>query len=106
MSNLANKGYIMPINILSTADFRNAIATKAKSQRLAENLSRRSLAEKSGVTEASIKRFETSGEVSLTNLLDIAFALDCTKEFEALFDTKAPTSINDLQKPPRKRGSL
>jgi transcriptional regulator with XRE-family HTH domain len=95
----------LPINIVSTADLLKVIATKAKSQRLAENLSRRSLAERSGVTEASIKRFETSGEVSLTNLLDIAFALDCTKEFEALFDAKAPASINDLQKPPRQRGS-
>jgi len=96
----------LPINILSTADLRKAISAKAKSRRLAENLSRRSLAEKSGVTEASIKRFETTGEVSLTNLLDIAFALDCTEAFEALFDTKAPASINDLQKPPRRRGSL
>ena len=96
----------MPINILSTVDLRKAIAAKAKSQRLAENLSRRSLATRSGVTEASIKRFETSGEVSLTNLLNIAFALNCTEEFEALFDRKAPASIHDLQKPPRKRGSL
>lgn len=103
---MSKRDNILTINILSTADFRKAIATKAKSQRLAENLSRRSLAEKSGVTEASIKRFETSGEVSLTNLLDIAFALDCTEEFEALFDTKAPASITALQKPPRQRGSL
>jgi len=69
-------------------------------------LSRRSLADKSGVTQASIKRFETSGEVSLANLLNIAFALNCTREFDALFDPVAPGSIAELQSPPRQRGSL
>ena len=96
----------MTINIQSSSDLQREIATKARALRLAKNLSRRTLAAKSGVTQASIKRFETSGEVSLINLLDIAFALNCTKEFRALFDPKAPDSIAELQTPPRQRGSL
>jgi transcriptional regulator with XRE-family HTH domain len=96
----------LTINIESPGDLKRKIAAKAKARRLADNLSRRSLAKKSGVTQASIKRFETSGEVSLTNLLDIAFALNCVREFDALFDPKALDSIAELQKPPRQRGSL
>jgi len=81
----------LTINIQSTADLQRRIAA--------------SLADKSGVTQASIKRFETSGEVSLANLLNIAFALNCTREFDALFDPVAPNSIAELQSPPRQRGS-
>jgi len=96
----------LSINFQSSGDFQRKIAAKARAQRLVKNLSRRTLAEKSGVTQASIKRFETSGDVSLSNLLDIALALNCTREFEALFDPKAPDSIAELQTPPRQRGSL
>jgi len=95
----------LPIKLQSSGDLQSKIAAKAKEKRLANNLSRRTLADKSGVTQASIKRFETSGEVSLANLLNIAFALNCTREFEALFDPKAPDSIAALQSPPRQRGS-
>ena len=95
----------MSINIQSSSDLQRKLAAKAKARRLAENLSRRTLANKSGVSQASIKRFETSGEVSLSNLLNIAFALNCTKEFDVLFDPKAPDSIAELQASPRQRGS-
>jgi len=95
----------LPIKLQSSGDLQSKIAAKSKERRLANNLSRRTLADKSGVTQASIKRFETSGEVSLANLLNIAFALNCTREFEALFDPKAPDSIAALQSPPRQRGS-
>lgn len=83
-----------------------AIAAKAKAKRLAVNLTRRTLSAKAGVSEASIKRFEMTGEVSFHSLLKIAFALDCMDEFENLFAVKAPHSIADLQTKPKQRGTL
>ncbi|MFI0400201.1 MAG: helix-turn-helix domain-containing protein [Thiolinea sp.] len=82
------------------------IASRAKAMRLAAKLTRRTLALKSGVAEANIKRFETTGQISFQNLLKIAFALDCMDEFEQLFNERSPQSIDDLQTKTRQRGSL
>ncbi len=82
------------------------VAAKAKAKRLTANLTRRTLAAKAGVSEASIKRFETTGEVGFHSLLKLAFALDCMAEFENLFLEAAPQSIGDLQTNPKQRGSL
>ena len=83
-----------------------AIAVKAKAKRLAANLTRRTVSAKASVSEASIKRFETTGEISFHSLLKLAFALDCMDEFEGLFAKKEPQSIADLQTKPKQRGKL
>ena len=83
-----------------------AVAARAKAKRLAANLTRRSLAVKAGVSEASIKRFETTGEISFHRMLKLAFALDCMAEFEQLFLEDVPQSIADLKIKPKQRGSL
>lgn len=94
----------MSIKFQSPGDIQAEIASKAKSRRLAENLTRRTLAEKSGISESSVKRFETTGEISLHGLVNIAFALGCSREFNVLFNAKEPQSLDELQAPLRKRG--
>jgi transcriptional regulator with XRE-family HTH domain len=47
------------------------IAQRARSQRLSQNLSRKTLAKISGVPEASIKRFEQTGQIALLSLLKL-----------------------------------
>ncbi|HPY40054.1 MAG TPA: helix-turn-helix transcriptional regulator [Thiolinea sp.] len=96
----------MTFNFHAPESLLAGIASKAKSRRLAAKLTRRTLALKSGVAEANIKRFETTGQISFHNLLKIAFALDCMDEFEQLFNEKPPQSIDDLQTRTRQRGSL
>ena len=96
----------MPIMFSTPDTLLKTVADKAKAQRLAVNLTRHTLAEKSGVAEASIKRFETTGQISFHSLLKLAFALDCMTAFEALFAEKPPQNIADLQTKPRQRGSL
>lgn len=94
----------MSLNIQSPEDIQRAIANRAKATRLAHNLTRRTLAEKSGVSVSSIKRFETTGEISLNSLLNLAFALGRDKEFSELFNPGPPESIDELHAPPRQRG--
>ena len=43
-----------------------------------------------------LKRFEETGNISLASLIKIAIALDCIDEFESLFRTKNPESIEDI----------
>ncbi|MEZ5480433.1 MAG: hypothetical protein R3E95_24020 [Thiolinea sp.] len=58
------------------------------------------------MTEASIKRFETTGQISFHSLLRLAFTLDCMDEFDHLFAEKPPRFIEDLQRKPRQRGRV
>ena len=96
----------MPITFQMPDTLLKAIATQAKMQRLAANLTRRTLAEKSGIAEASIKRFETTGQISFHSLLKLAFAMNCMDDFNRLFAEKPPQTIADLQTTSRQRGSL
>ena len=56
----------------------------------------RNLAEKSGVSLGSIKRFETKYEISLQSLIKIAIALNLDSDFEKLFSTKTYISIDEV----------
>ena len=52
------------------------LAARIKALRLAKGWKQVTLGERSGVSLASLRRFEESGRVSLHSLLDLAFALN------------------------------
>ncbi|OGT19049.1 MAG: hypothetical protein A2342_06565 [Gallionellales bacterium RIFOXYB12_FULL_54_9] len=84
---------------------KNRIAQRAKDRRLALNLSRKTLAERSGVTEASLKRFELTGDISMDSLLRLALAMECLSDFETLFPGyQSLQSLDEICKPVRQRG--
>ncbi len=72
--------------------------------RLAHNLSQKSLADRSGVSQASLKRFEQTGEIAFTSLLKLSAALGCMDDFGALFAPRAVMSIDEITKKRRIRG--
>lgn len=72
------------------------IAKKAKEKRKYLKLTQMQLAEKSGVSLGSLKRFERTGEISLSSLLKIAVILDSLKEFEGLFEKTEYTDIEEI----------
>ncbi|MFH1727922.1 MAG: helix-turn-helix transcriptional regulator [Pseudomonadota bacterium] len=74
------------------------VAKKAKYLRLQHNLKRTTLSNKSGVSEATIKRFETSYKISFESLLKIACALNCLENFLNLFPEIEVKSIEDIEK--------
>jgi transcriptional regulator with XRE-family HTH domain len=85
-------------------EIRQELAAKAKDCRLALNISQKELAERSGVSLGSIKRFESSGLVSLSSLLEIALVLGCLDDFAALFATRQePASLFAPEPKKRKR---
>ena len=86
---------------------KNRIAQRAKDRRLALNLSRKTLAERSGVTEASLKRFELTGDISMDSLLRLALAMECLSDFETLFPGyQSFQSLDEISKPVRQRGRV
>jgi HTH-type transcriptional regulator / antitoxin HipB len=84
------------------------LGERLMSVRLARNMKRATLAERAGVSESTIKRFESTGQITLDNLLGLALALDCLDQFDALFTAPPVTSIAELERlagpPERKRG--
>jgi transcriptional regulator with XRE-family HTH domain len=86
------------------------LAARVKALRLARGWKQSTLAERSGVSLASLRRFEDSGKVSLQSLLDIAFALNRLDDFNALFQPPPASSIAELEareeRPQRKRGRI
>ena len=67
-------------------------------------MSRKTLAEKAGVAEASLKRFETTGHISLSSLVQLLTALDRLSELDELLAEQAPLSIRELYDTKRQRG--
>lgn len=70
------------------------LAQRVRNIRKRRSISQEKLASMSGVSYGSIKRFETSGQISLISLTKIAMALDIADELRNLF-TKVP--YKDIQ---------
>ena len=74
------------------------LADKIKEHRKKLKISQEVLAQKSGVSLGSIKRFETKYEISLQSFIKIAIALDLDNDLENLFTQKTYTSIDEIIK--------
>ena len=61
------------------------LAQRERNIRKRRSISQEKLASMSGVSYGSIKRFETSGQISLISLTKIAMALDIADELRNLF---------------------
>jgi len=89
---------------------RQTLAARIRALRLARGWKQTTLAQRSGVSLASLRRFEESGQVSLANLLALAFALNRLDDFDALFQAPPASSIAELEageaRPTRRRGRI
>lgn len=65
------------------------IADRVRLIRKRRSISQEKLAQISGVSFGSVKRFETTGQISLLSLTRIAMALDMTDDLRQLF-TEVP----------------
>ena len=77
-------------------DLDKALALRVKDIRKRRGYTQESLADASGVSYGSIKRFETTGMISLTSLTKIAIVLDCTDQIVDMFDNIEYRSIQEV----------
>ena len=70
------------------------LAKRVRYVRKRRSISQEKLAKMSGVSFGSVKRFETTGQISLLSLTKIAMALDMADELRNLF-TQVP--YKDIQ---------
>ncbi|MFV5691706.1 helix-turn-helix domain-containing protein [Flavobacterium sp. LT1R49] len=64
------------------------LAERLRKIRKDKKISQSELADKSGISLGSIKRFEHTGEISLASLLRLAHLFDRLDDFDAVFKTK------------------
>jgi transcriptional regulator with XRE-family HTH domain len=67
------------------SDILKEVADRHRKLRKTLKLSQGELAERSGVSLGSIKRFESSGQIAFESLLKLAFILNCLEDFDKLF---------------------
>lgn len=92
-----NKYSLEPlVNSPSIKNVTERLVEKVKTRRKEQKLTQRALSDKSGVAYASIRRFESFGEISLASLLKIAKALDCLEDFDLLFATRKIVNLKDF----------
>ena len=72
------------------------LALRVKDVRKRRGFTQETLAEASGVSYGSIKRFETTGMISLISLTKIAIVLDCTDQIADMFDNIEYRSIQEV----------
>ena len=77
------------VDVLTVEKVRRDLAVRFKERRKEARLTQKELADKAMVSYASLRRFESTGEVSLSALLRMAQALDCLDDFSKLFDKKS-----------------
>ena len=77
-------------------DIKKELVSRVRIRRKEAKTSQIELAERSGVSLGSIKRFESSGEISLSSLFRIAVVLGYEDDFNRLFERKNYQSLDDV----------
>lgn len=83
------------IEMQTQGEVSSAIAQRMRARRKEQGLTQAQLSERSGVSLGSLKRFEQTGEVSLSSLVNLAMALGCQRDFDGLFARRGYRSIEE-----------
>jgi len=97
------------LTLLTPGDLQRQLADRLRVLRLAMDLTQKTLALRAGVTYATLRRFERTGDISLKHLARLAHALGRLDDFDQLLKPPPAASMAELEaqvtRPRRKRGS-
>ena len=77
-------------------DIAKVLAEDFRKRRIEKNLTRKQIAEMSGVAMGNIVRFEQKGLISLKNLIGIAMALGYISEVKRIFAEPKYSTMEEL----------
>lgn len=87
---------MISIDIKTPTEITTGIAKRFSLIRKRRKITQKDLAKKSGVSYASLRRFEETGEISLISLSKLAIALDISEELDSLFSDVPFNSIEEV----------
>lgn len=85
-------------------EINKEIAVRVRTVRKRRKISQVKLSEKSGVSLGSVKRFESTGEISLLSLTKIAIALNVEQELKQLFSNVPYLSLEEIENERNQQG--
>lgn len=85
-------------------EINKEIAARVRTVRKRRKISQVKLSEKSGVSLGSVKRFESTGEISLLSLTKIAIALKVEQELKQLFSNVPYLSLEEIENERNQQG--
>ena len=80
----------------TSEEINKEIAGRVKNIRKRRKISQEELSKLSGVSFGSVKRFETSGNISLISLTKIAIALNIVDDLKNIFSNIEYTSLQEV----------
>lgn len=83
------------VHTLTEQSVLSGIVERVKERRKELKFSQKELAKRSGVSYASIRRFESTGEISFNSLLKIASVLNALADFCTLFSCEIVTNLKE-----------
>lgn len=97
--------------LFTVSKAQGAIAGNIRNRRLAMGFTQQGLAKRSGVSLATLRKFEQKGIISLESFLKLAMVLEALEDVVEATEPPAPeySSIDEVleaerKKPPRKKG--
>ena len=82
---------------VTPVEINMGIAKRVRALRKRRKITQAKLSELSGVNLVSLKRFESTGEISLLSLTKIAIALDVQSELKGLFADVPFLTIEEVE---------
>ncbi len=90
--------HITAFTMRTAPEVARAIADRVRAARLERGWTQAGTARRAGITLASYRRFESSGQITLERLLRVATVLDALPGFEALFEPPPARSLDELER--------
>lgn len=97
----------MDVRMMSAAELAAELGDRVRRERLRQNLTQHTLAERSGVSRVTVTRMESGGTATLTNFLSVLVALRRAGDLDGLLAPAAATTIEQFigdTQPTRRRG--
>lgn len=97
----------MDVSMMSPSELVEELGTRVRHERLRQNLSQQTLAERAGVSRLTVTRMESGGSATLTNFLSVLTALRRAGDLQ---DVLAPPEATTIEQflgdalPVRQRG--
>ena len=92
---------------IPTSEIMKVVTRNVRVMRLERNISQKDFASRVGITLPTYRRFESTGEISLGRLIEIAKFFDLAEDIKNLFTKREYSSIEEVisERRPRKRAS-
>ena len=78
------------------AEMAAGVASRFKKLRIAKKITIKELSRRSGVPYSTLRRFESTGEISFLSFVKIVSAVGEDREIDKLFTERIPQSIEEV----------